>query len=291
MLYRLILNCFVCCFVFTLTSSLIFSQQTVSTKVFDCQNEIGFCLGMDTSKIGSPIVQVKGKKNIFEVQHKRLFLGIPVRETTIKTDGSKISLLQMTIPIKYESSLHDKISPICAALTEKRNNQIVSERLYSFVDGYRISTKLTKNVVEVDISLRDEYSLIQKNKLELIPFFGFEVGEPTSLMRGYDVRGPAERFSFRPNAKIAGVQLYSQFVKVDAKGVIQSMHLVTNPQSKKDSDDLIAYFRKNSVRSKKSKKETDKNTFLFANGYMIVVLEEDNSLYHFMITKSKKSSQ
>jgi len=270
--------------------SICLSQEKISTKIFDSQSTLGFSIGNDTSTIGSPIVSIKSKKNIYEIQRKRIFFGIPVNSTSIKINGTTITSIRLTISKSNATQIQEKLSHYCAAVTEKRNKSVVTERLYSFVDGYRVSTKESKHYVEVDITLRDEYSLIQKGKLELIPFYGFDIGEPTSMMRGYDVRGPVQRFSFRPNATIAGVALYSQFVKVDEKGRIQSMHLVTNPKIQKDSDELIAYFKKNSIRSKKKQNETDSNTFLFKNGYTIVVLEEKNALYHFMITKSKYSS-
>lgn len=280
---------FICVNVFA-EFSFCLSQEKISIKAFDSQSTLGFSIGNDTSSLGCPIVSIKGKKNIFEVQCKRIFLGIPVNTTTIKTSSKIISSVRLTISLKNDSQLHTQLSNICASLTEKRTNSVVTERLYSFVDGYRVSSKISKNYIEVDITVRNEYSFIQKGNVELIPFYGFDIGEPTSLMRGYDVRGPVQRFSFRPNARIAGVALYSQFVKVDEKGKIQSMHLVTDPKIKKDSDDLIAYFRRNSIRSKKKQNETDLNTFVFKNGYTIVVLEEKKAFYHFMITKSNNSS-
>lgn len=275
---------------FFLEYSICLSEEKISTKIFDSQSTLGFSIGNDTSTIGSSFFSIKGKKNTYELQSKRNFFGIPVNNTIIRTNGKTITSVRLEISESNATQLQEKLSNSCAAVTEKRNKSVVTERLYSFVDGYRVSTKKSNRYIEVDITLRDEFSLIQKGKLELIPFYGFDVGEPTSMMRGYDVRGPVQRFSFRPNATIAGVPLYSQFVKVDEKGRVQSMHLVTNPKIKKDSDDLIAYFKKNSISPKKKQNETNTNTFLFKNGYTIVVLEEKNALYHFMITKSKNKS-
>ena len=265
-------------------------QPTVDVKLFDCNTFLRFCISQDSSTIHCPLQPIKGQKNHFEIQCKRIFLGQQVLRSTCKLSGSIISEVHLELTSSTSEALDKNLTLQCAAITEKKTNSIVTERLYSFVDGYRIKTQLKGNLVIVSIFKRDENSLIQNKKLELIPFYGFDVGEPTSLMRGYDVRGPVERFSFRPNATVTGIKLYSQFVKVDERGIIKSMHLVTDPESKKDSDDLIAYFRKNSIRSKKKQSPIDKNVFRFVNGYTIEVLEEKNKFYHFMITKSNKSS-
>ncbi|MBL8005367.1 MAG: hypothetical protein JNL36_09740 [Candidatus Kapabacteria bacterium] len=277
-------------FFFSIVVSPIFGQPSVDVKSFDCTTFLRFCIGNDSSSINCPLQPIKGKKNFFEIQCKRIFFGEQVLRTTSKLSGSIIYEVQLELPSSSFEALDKKLSLQCAAITEKRTNSIITERFYSFVDGYRIKSLLMGNQMIVAISKRDEHSLIQNGKLELIPFYGFDIGEPTSLMRGYDVRGPTQRFSFRPNARVAGVELYSQFVKVDEKGIIKSMHLVTNPENKQDSDDLIAYFKKNSKRSKKKQSVVDKNTFRFINGYTITVLEENNKLYHFMITKSNNSS-
>lgn len=277
-------------FFFSIVVSPIFGQPTVDVKSFDCTTFLGFCIGNDSSFIYCPLQPIKGKKNHFEIQCKRIFFGQQVLRTTSKLTGSIVSEVHLELPSSSFEALDKKLSMQCAAITEKRTNSVVTERFYSFVDGYRIKCQLKGNQVIVTISKRDEHSLIHKGKLELISFFGFDIGEPTSIMRGYDVRGPAQRFSFRPNARVAGVELYSQFVKVNEKGIIKSMHLVTNPDNKQDSDDLIRYFKKNSKRSKKKQTDIDKNTFHFSNGYIITVLEENNKFYHFMITKSNNSS-
>lgn len=275
---------------FSIIASSTFGQPTVDVKSFDCTTFLRFCIGNDTSSIHCPLEPINGKKNLFEIQCKRIFFGQQVLRTSCKLTGSLISEVYMELPTSTSEDFDKKLSLQCAAITEKRTNSVVTERFYSFVDGYRIKTQLQGKRMIVTLSKRDEHSLIQKGKLELIPFYGFDIGEPTSLMRGYDVRGPAQRFSFRPNAKVAGVELYSQFVKVDEKGIIKSIHLVTNPQNKQDSDDLIEYFKKNSKRSKKKQSDVDKNIFRFINGYTISVLEENNKFYHFMITKSNNSS-
>ena len=275
---------------FIITLHFATAQTTIEIKNFDSAKILRFSIGQDSSAIGCPLTAVKGKKNHFEIQCKRVFLAQQVLRTTCKLTESIIIEVQLELPTSASDSLEKKLSFLCASIIEIKNKDKITERLYSFVDGYRIQTKNIGKILEVRIFMRDEYSLVKNGNIEFVPFFGFDVGEPSSLLRGYDVRGPDTRFSFRPTSRVAGVQLYSHFVKLDKNGNIQSLHLMTDPAKKADSETLFSYFQKASKYKTKKKKNSVDNTIVFKNGYTLFILKEKENPCHFRFVKSNESS-
>jgi len=271
---------------FVLSTSL-YSKEEFKTKSFDCLLELRFCIGQDISELQCSLSRMKGIKNSYTLLQKYVFMGSDVEHSSIEVENGVVATVTFQLSGKSISDVEKNLTKICSHIVEKRINKTVTERTFYFVNGYRINTSTKKNHLQVKIFMREMNSLVSNGAVDALSFFGFDIGEKTTMMQGYDVRGPNARMSFRPTAKIFSVQMYSTFVKVE-NGKIESIHFLTNPTNKIESEQVQQYLQKQAVSVVHSKEQKGNRIYNFKNGYTIDVEKEGEILCHFVIKKNTK---